>query len=315
MTPGTAPPPPERTGQPEWRVFASAQRAADGTPRPPVRGDTRTRVFVAAVLALLLTGGVATACGSGSSTEAGSGVGDSASPPTTPSPSVSSSSSPASSASASTSAPTSASSTKPAVSSTSPTSASSTSTTRRRPAAKPARDGDIDGDGKTDQITLPRPGLLQVAYSAGDRDRVPFPSQDPEQRVLGAVDADSDGYAEVFVQVAAGAAARADAAFRRVGGRLRLMAVERAPEGLVRVGSLRNQGAWACRTSTAAIVKWSSTSEDGRSYSGDVRSYRFIDGRMALTSRVPFRNKTELPAAPGGETPGWGCGSLDLTLR
>jgi hypothetical protein len=93
------------------------------------------------------------------------------------------------------------------------------------------------------------------------------------------------------------------------------MTVEQAPEGLVRVGSLRNQGAWACRTSRAAIVRWSSTTEDGRSYSGEVRSYRFNGATMVLTSRVPFRNKTELPTAPGGETPGWGCGSLDLALR
>jgi hypothetical protein len=177
--------------------------------------------------------------------------------------------------------------------------------------AKPARDGDIDGDGKIDRIALAGLGQLEVTYSAGGRDRVPFGSDDPGQKVLGAVDADSDGYAEVFVQAYAGAAARGDLAFRFVEGKLRLMTVDGEPAQLNRVGSLRNQGTWACRTSDGPIVQWTSSTEDGKTYAGDVRSYRFTGSRMVLTSQEQYKNEPE-PRGPGASS---GCGSLNLDLN
>jgi hypothetical protein len=67
------------------------------------------------------------------------------------------------------------------------------------PARKPARDGDVDGDGSPDEIAMAGPGLLGVTLSRGTRATLPMPV--PAGPLRWAVtDVDGDGYGEIFVR-------------------------------------------------------------------------------------------------------------------
>ena len=93
----------------------------------------------------------------------------------------------------------------------------------------PALDGDVDGDGRADTVSIPAPGTLRVRYATGTADTVAFDASAPHRRrarLLGIVDADQDGRAEVFVRAGSGASTDFAAVFRHVGGRLRLVTLD-----------------------------------------------------------------------------------------
>ncbi|ONH38360.1 hypothetical protein BL254_00320 [Protofrankia sp. BMG5.30] len=174
--------------------------------------------------------------------------------------------------------------------------------------ASPARDGDVDGDGRTDSIALPAAGTLRVRYATGHTDEVPFQGN-PDltvQGVLGSVDADRDGHAEVFVRVDRGAGLQAATVFRYVGSRLRLVTLDGQQASLPYGASLRNAAKWGCRRTqspAAAIEIWTGTSTDGRSYQGRATFYNFSDSRLITrgqsTPTPPPQNLT--------------CGSVKFT--
>jgi hypothetical protein len=172
--------------------------------------------------------------------------------------------------------------------------------------APAARDGDIDGDGRPDHVALTRPGLLTVDYSADGSEDVRFAVvTGPPQRLLGAVDADHDGHAEVFVRSAAGASTDITSVFRYVDGHLRLVTLDGGAAQLVSGGSVTRQDSWTCRLPDTPIVTWSGTSTDGRTFRGEERRYRFSDATLTLVSRVPL-------TATSDHLPPTGCGSLQI---
>ncbi len=178
--------------------------------------------------------------------------------------------------------------------------------------ARPARDGDVDGDGRPDQVTLSAGGALAVHYSGGGSDVVNLGQGTAgDQKLLGAVDADNDGHAEVFVRMIMGASAQIDTVLRYVEGHLRQVTTDGKPASLGYGASVRNQFTWACQPPTAAIVQASSTSNDNdQSFQGEVRRYRFAGSTMVLISRQAFSIRANAPI-PGMPT-GPGCGSLVL---
>jgi hypothetical protein len=169
----------------------------------------------------------------------------------------------------------------------------------------PARDGDVDGDGRPDQIGLPEPGTLRLLYSAGGSQDVHFDT-DPavEPILLGAVDADWDGHAEVFVQAIAGASTKFASVFRYTDGHLELVTLDGSQALLGYGGTVSHQDSWTCRPPQSPIVTWTGTSEDGRTFHGTQTEYQFRGAELTITGSQP-RTGT-LTGGPSD------CGSLTL---
>jgi hypothetical protein len=181
-----------------------------------------------------------------------------------------------------------------------------------RAVQRSARDGDIDGDGGVDQVTLSGAGVsgagvLHVRYAAGGTDDVRFQADtgSVEPAVLGVVDADRDGRADVFVRVTSGAATEFASVFRYTGGRLRLVTTGGGQARLGYFGSVVNQSSWACRPPGRPIVTWTGTSTDGSIYRGTETYHRFDGAELVVTGSRP---RTVTPTSPAPS----GCGSLRL---
>lgn len=168
-----------------------------------------------------------------------------------------------------------------------------------------AADGDVDGDGKADRISIPAAGRLRIDYASGRVETVAFEAGDQPARVLGSVDADHDGRAEVFVRSGSGASTEFATVFRSVADKLRVVTLDGEQTRLGYGGSVTHRDAWACRPPTEPIVTFTGTSADGERYTGPLRHYRFDGARLAL---IATESVTVTPADP----PPTGCGSIRL---
>ncbi|WP_368411227.1 FG-GAP repeat domain-containing protein [Pseudofrankia inefficax] len=153
--------------------------------------------------------------------------------------------------------------------------------------AHPAVDGDVDGDGRPDVLSVSGTQLL-VHYSGGGTDSVAFQAGDPTSaRLLGASDADSDGHAEVFVQVDQGAAQQVSTLFRYVGGHLRLVTLDGKQATLAYGGSTGYVASWSCRPSSspnAALATATGPSTGPNVYKLTVTNYQFDGTRLVTLS-------------------------------
>jgi hypothetical protein len=70
------------------------------------------------------------------------------------------------------------------------------------PASKPAKNGDIDGDGTADEIEMVNGTLLQARLSRGSQPTLVIPTVVTPLR-YGVVDVDGNGFGEIFVQTGA----------------------------------------------------------------------------------------------------------------
>ena len=171
---------------------------------------------------------------------------------------------------------------------------------------RPATDGDVDGDGRVDRVTFPAPGTLRIRYANGTSDAVAFASGASPYagvRLLGIVDADRDGRAEVFVRAGSGASTDFATVFRHVDGRLALVTLDGRQAMLGYGGSVRHSHSWACRPPAAPILTWSGESDDGGSYRGTLRSYRFSGATLVQVASRPLTVTDDRPAPRG-------CGSI-----
>jgi hypothetical protein len=167
-------------------------------------------------------------------------------------------------------------------------------------------DGDVDGDGRADTITFPAPGRLYIAYATGKTETVGFDVADgyTDVALLGAVDADQDGHAEIFVRTGSGASTQFATVFRYFSGHLAVVTLDGKQSGLAYGGTVTHQDSWACRPPAEPVLTWSGTSTDGQTFTGTARSYRF-DG--FVLARIAERPLTVTPANPAPT----GCGSLN----
>ncbi len=179
-------------------------------------------------------------------------------------------------------------------------------------AVRPARpagaaiDGDIDGDGRVDAVSFPALGTLRVRYASGLTDTVRFDATpQPGVQLLGIVDADRDGRAEVFVRTTGGASTEFASIFRYVDGRLRVVTLAGHQVHLGYGGTVTHVDSWACRPPDAPIVHWSGQSTDGRTYTGKLRSYRFDRAALVPLDTTPLSVTPDQPAPTG-------CGSIRL---
>jgi len=160
--------------------------------------------------------------------------------------------------------------------------------------ARRAIDGDVDGDGRPDKLTVTG-GKLAVRYSAGGTDSAAFEAGDATSvRVLGASDADSDGHAEVFVQVDQAASQQVSTVFRYAGGHLRLVTLDGQQARMAYGGSTGFVASWACRPASApgaALATAAGPSTGPNVYRLTVTYYRFDGSRLVLQ-----RSRTNAPA-------------------
>jgi hypothetical protein len=92
-----------------------------------------------------------------------------------------------------------------------PTTKPTPSAVPTRPVKVPAAEGDVDGDGKRDQVTVGAAPIgegiwgVTLKLSAVGTRKGQLHAESERPRLVGIVDADGDGFGEVFMSIAQGA--------------------------------------------------------------------------------------------------------------
>jgi hypothetical protein len=175
---------------------------------------------------------------------------------------------------------------------------------------RPRLASDVDGDGTADAVFLATDegtGTLQLRVelsSVGARQvAVETPTVDLAT-VMGAVDVDGDGRAEVFVRTTAGASTALGSVFRLDGDSLVRVAFEGVGAEFAVHGAVRHLDGLRC--SDGGIELSSAVSEDGRTYDVTVLRYEPSDD-AAVFALVDQRSVTAEPDEVLSEVD---CGSL-----
>jgi hypothetical protein len=162
--------------------------------------------------------------------------------------------------------------------STSPTPLVTATSTGR--ATAPARDGDVDGDGRVDEVTATQE-LLSVRTASGTLTAEVV--ADVEPPVQGVVDVDRDGRAEVFLETTRGASTVFYTPFRYDGSTLAALRVDGEPARLGVGGSVSHGDGFACRG--GRVVVSTSTSDDGASFDVVTTTYAVRGHELVQVSR------------------------------
>jgi hypothetical protein len=179
------------------------------------------------------------------------------------------------------------------------------SATPTRPPGPPgARDWDVDGDGRPDSAHIVPLGkgnlnakfLLVVQMTSLGTQKIPFtaapaikmPPKGP--RVVGWVDADSDGRAEIFVMVDSGASSQTWTIFKLVNGRITQVTMSGRPAQLPVSGTVMDNFGFSCDGPHADLVTYSySANSNPKSWAVERDTYRWAGSRLLLVSK---RQKT-----------------------
>ncbi len=170
------------------------------------------------------------------------------------------------------------------------------------PVARPAKNGDVDGDGQEDQAAI-EPGTsggstLVVGLSAGGEQRISLATDaSAKPRIIGIEDADRDGYGEIFVVVGHGAATELTEVVRLVDGGLRLVTQSGSPLRLVSGGSATHLDSWGC--TAGSLFTWSGRSADGVNYPGTQSTLRFSGSTVTTVSTKDVTVDATHPAPSG----------------
>ncbi|MDP3711873.1 MAG: hypothetical protein Q8R60_05235 [Mycobacteriales bacterium] len=141
---------------------------------------------------------------------------------------------------------------------------------------RPARDGDVDGDGREDRVTATQ-DLLTVVLTSGRTVTAPV-TADTEPPVQGVVDVDGDGRAEVFLETTRGASTVFYTPFRFDGTTLGALQLGGEPALLGVGGTVTHGEGFACAKGTLLVT--SSTSDDGETF--DVTSTTYAVSGFGL---------------------------------
>lgn len=149
----------------------------------------------------------------------------------------------------------------------------------------PARDGDVDGDGRVDRVTATQE-LLTVRLASG-RTLTAEVVADAEPPVQGVVDVDRDGRAEVFLETTRGASTAFYTPFRYDGTSLRALVLDGEPVRLGVGGSITHGDGFAC--TGGRVVVSSSSSDDGETFEVTTTTYAVRGHALARVSRSTAR--------------------------
>ena len=169
----------------------------------------------------------------------------------------------------------------PVVTTTAPTSAAPSPVATR---VKPARDGDVDGDGKADVVTTTAT-LLTVRLSGSGRSvTAPVNADAPRSApVLGSTDVDRDGYAEVFLETAQGASTQFATPYRFDGKTLRELQFDGGPLRLGIGGSVTHGDGFRCTPAGLLEIR-SAESADGLDFTLRVDTYRLVGAELEVVT-------------------------------
>lgn len=156
---------------------------------------------------------------------------------------------------------------------------------------KPAREGDVDGDGRADAIRTTATVLSVTLSGSGRTVTAPIHAEAPEKApLMGTFDIDRDGYAEVFVGTAEGASARFTTPYRFDGTGLHELQLEGAPVRLGIGGSVTHGDGFRCTPGGLLEVR-SAESTDGTTFTVDVSTYRLGVRELALLNSSTMKAK------------------------
>jgi hypothetical protein len=179
-----------------------------------------------------------------------------------------------------------------------------------RPVSVPAKDGDVDGDGKPDQVTVSAAPVSEgiwgvtLKLSALGTRRGQLHAEADRPTLVGVVDADGDGFGEVFLTVAQGASTSFWGALRLVDGVVREVTLGGQPMHLGIGGSVTHGDGFACRDDVKAnrgreLVVYSGDTYDGVTWEGTVTTYAWSGGAV-----VSLRERSEsFPMGAAGDDP------------
>jgi len=169
-----------------------------------------------------------------------------------------------------------------------------------RPTQSPAaRNWDVDGDGLPDSahvvplgkgdfntkyllvVRMTRLGIQKIPFTAAPADKMPPTGP----RVVGYVDADSDGRAEIFVRVDSGASTQFWTIFKLVNGRVRQVTTSGRPVRLSVGGSVMDNSGFSCNGPNADLVTYGfGAKPKPKSWAVDRITYHWAGSHLVLVS-------------------------------
>lgn len=153
---------------------------------------------------------------------------------------------------------------------------------------EPAAQGDVDGDGEPDVVTVG--GRLAVELSGEKRTVTSAFETDTSPARSGAEDVDRDGRAEVFLRTAQGASTTFLTPFRYDGKVLAPLTLHGQQARLGIGGSATHGDGFSC-TEAGTLVVRSASSDDGTAFTVTETTYRIEGHRLVQTARSTTRAK------------------------
>jgi predicted small lipoprotein YifL len=173
---------------------------------------------------------------------------------------------------------------------------------------RPAADGDVDGDGKTDAVSTTATVVTVTLSGSGRRLTAAVHSDDPRPPAYaGSHDVDRDGRAEVFLRTAQGASTSFVTPYRFDGTRLVELLLDGDPARLGIGGAVTHGDGFACLAGGLLDVK-AADSSDGKSYTVTDRFYRVGGAALLLVRSAISHSQVGTPALEASYTAD--CGSV-----
>ena len=150
---------------------------------------------------------------------------------------------------------------------------------------RPALDGDVDGDGKTDAVSTTTQAVSVRLSASGRTVTAPVQAAWAAPAVSGVHDVDRDGRAEVFVKTGQGASTAFYTAYRFDGTSLRVLQLRGQSASLGAGGSATHGDGFRC-TQDGRLVVTQALSSDGSSYTVTAATYRLDTTELVLLSKT-----------------------------
>ena len=158
-----------------------------------------------------------------------------------------------------------------------------TRTPAQAPTLRTAAQGDVDGDGTADEITVDED--LAVTLSGSGKTVASAFETDTAPQTAGSEDVDRDGRAEVFLRTGQGSSTTFLTPFRYDGRTFAPLTLDGEQAKLGVGGSATHGDGFSC-TETGALVVRSASSDDGTSFTVTTTTYRVDGHRLVETGRT-----------------------------